>query len=285
MSSSLFELLPELSYDPILSALFARMPQDGLSNWVDSLYDGAIPEIAAIRQALQVVGTEGPKARAHLEHQVWCAWREAQWGTGSVEKLPIRLEGRRWLDSTDGHPVVVVTPMTLCTHDALACLARAFAGRTTIVYGEGMSSAMGPDGIPIEIVGGEEGTTQRIRAVLAARGVFCTYADFVYEGHSAVSVPFFGSSRSMSAGLVSLAAGTNLLPAVCTVGEGRRDLVVRFEEPSLVAAAPAEPGVTGSLARTFARLLERLIRHAPEQWLLLPTLTVPSPQMATVAEG
>lgn len=287
--------LHALSFDPMLARIFATTPWTdarGLIDWVA----GSDPygEIRHIRRALQLASASAD-ARRFIEHQVWCAWRQAAWTSGLAEPLEISIEGEEWLRETEGFPTLLVAPMTLATADAMSAIARVNrTDRPCIVFGEDMnisSNALADGGL--EVLSGESvsgmarATVRRILEVLDQGGVLCTYPDFVYEGRSAEFMPLFGIHRPVSSGFLSLAArnGAMLLPLVCLHrGEA---LVIHIEEPLQVRDERPHRLLDGAartrVAHAVGEMLEGLIRLAPEQWLLLPTLTFESPEMAAVA--
>lgn len=126
--------------------------------------------------------------------------------------------------------------------------------------------------------------------MLDGGGILCTYPDFVYETRAAETIRLFGWDRPVSSGFISLASrnGTMLRPLVCRHKDDA--VLVHIDEPVRVE----NQGLSGPPDRTRARtaigqavgeLLEGLIRRAPEQWLLLPTLTFESPEMASASSG
>lgn len=280
--------LHALSFDPTLARLFATTPWPQVSrlgDWVAAT--DPYGEGQAIVRALDVASASGGDAHRHVEHQLWCAWRQAAWTNGLAEPLQIRAEGLEWLAETEGKPTLLVTPMTLAPGDAMNAIAQLnTARRPCVVFGEDIGTGDDVAGDRLEVVSGMSGATvRRILEVLAQGGVLCTYPDFVYEGRTAESIPLFDADRPVSSGFLSLAArhGTMLLPLACfREDEG---VLVHVEEPVEVQADPTLDAAGRGAARALVAnavgdLLEGLIRLAPEQWLLLPTLTFESPEMA-----
>jgi hypothetical protein len=287
--------LHALAFDPLLARLFANTKWhevSALADWIASA--DPYREAAHVRRALNLISA-GTGGRAFFEHQLWCAWRQAAWTSGLAAPLPMRIEGETWLRETEGFPTLLVTPMTLATDDAMNAIARLnTTGRGCIVFGEDIDVSDALTRERIEIVGGASVTglsremVRRILQVLDDGGVLCTYADFVYEGRTADAIPLFGIERPVSAGFLSLAArnGTMLLPLIC-LREGDA-IVVQLDEPVRIqddrsAGTPNPVAARALVANAVGNLLESLIRRAPEQWLLLPTLTFESPEMARAA--
>lgn len=275
-----------LSFEPTLSYLFAMTSATDVARLADWLATAdPYNERERVSQALTLVSPEGGDLRAHVEHQLWCAWRQAAWTSGLADPLSIRIEGADWLQETEGLPTLLVTPMTLAPGDAMDAIARLnTTGRPCVVFGEDFDVGRGGVSNGVEVVSGMSGATiRRIVEVLGAGGVLCTYPDFVYEGRDAESIPLFGTKRPVSSGFLSLAArhGTMLLPLVCL--REPAGIVVHLEEPLCIEGGDvAREDARGRVAQAVAELLETLIRQAGEQWLLLPTLTFESPQMAGV---
>jgi hypothetical protein len=282
--TGLQQTLNALSFDPLLAQLFASTPDAQLARLATSLATAdPYGERAALAEALTLASAD-PDTRAHLEHRLWCARRQAAWTTGLARPLPCRLEGASWLRETAGHPTILVTPMTLAPSDGLRVIARLNPGRDAIVYGEAAPDDLGGgDGLPEVVSGGGSPALRRILEVLRGGGVMCTYPDFVYDGHAAAPIVLFGTRRAVSAGFLSLAArdDTMLLPLICVrAGE---EVVVHVNEPLRVEIGdgPTDRALQrAAVAAAVAEMLEELIAVAPAQWLLLPTLTFRSPQMA-----
>ncbi|RCX31152.1 hypothetical protein [Thioalbus denitrificans] len=285
---SLHDTLNEIAFDPLLRTLAADLPFERLGALAGYLA-GADPygEADFVRRALSRVGaTDGAGVERFFEHQLWCAWREARWQSGAMAAEPgrFRVAGREWLDETAGAPTIIVAPMTVTLSDAVMCIRRLLRERPFTIYGEGIEAIDG-GGLPEDrIAGGGLKAVRAIRATLGRNGVLCTYPDFVYRGHPAQPASLFGAPRPISSGFLSLgaASGTMLLP--CVLLREREGIVARLEEPiriELDGRGPeARRAALPEIAQVVAELLESLIRRAPEQWLLLPTLTFESPQMA-----
>lgn len=285
---SLQSVLHALSFDAALARLFSSTPWESvehLAEWVSA--NDPYGEEWAISRALGLTGSDSPDPLPHIAHQLWCAHRQAAWTSDLAEPLPIRTDGLAHLAETEGHPTLLVTPMTLAPADALSAIARLNASeRPCIVFGEDVDAGELADAGRLEIVSGMSGATvRRILEVLNEGGILCTYPDFVYDGRAAETLSLFGTRRPVSSGFISLAArhGTMLLPVLCMhEGDG---VAVRIDEPTLIedhgrADATARSTARARVAGVIGELLEALIRRAPEQWLLLPTLTFESPEMA-----
>lgn len=280
------DALLELSFDPTLARIFANTTQpelERLAEWIATA--DPYGERAALARALEIASASPDLVREHAAHRLWCARREATWTAGLAEPPEMRVTGMEWIDETAGHPTMVIAPMTLATTDAMHAISKAFpAERPCIVFGEDIDGNAYASHRSEVVSGASSEVVPRIREVLDQGGVLCTYADFVYDGRGAQSLELFGAPRPVSKGFLSLAAQdeTMLLPIVAL---RREDAIsVEAEEPievHLGADAPAtRPAAREALAPIVGNLLETLIRRAPEQWLLLPTLTFNSPQMA-----
>ncbi|HWL37215.1 MAG TPA: hypothetical protein VNQ77_13610 [Frankiaceae bacterium] len=282
MSRGLAGALQGMSFDPLLSRVAAAHDWDALTSVADWLVTAdPYGESDSLAAATRLLGLGEDDVGRHVEHRLWCAWRQAAWVHGREQRLPVKIEGAQWLDETSGHPTLVVAPMTLATSDALVVIATAMGDREVATYGEDMDPSEGLADADVNLVGAGSDAVRQIARVLDAGGALCTYADFVYAGHRVVPVTLFGTRRHVAAGFVAFAArpGAMLLPAVCLA---RGDhVVLRFEEPY---AVEADEGVSRArlvplLAPVVAGLLEDMIRLAGHQWLLLPTLTFESRDM------
>lgn len=275
--------LNALSFDPLIARVFASLPESSiakLSDWYAA--NDPYQESAATARALDVVGADRSVV-SHVRHQLWCAWREAGWKSASAAPLTLRVIGQEWLRETENHPTLLVCPMTLGLSDSLHAIASLSRGRRCAVFGESVEDTEATHGLEI-ITGETPAAARRIRAILDANGVLCTYVDFVYSGHVAETIRLFGAPRPVSSGFLSLAARNNtmLLPILCVrEGEG---IVVHISEPSLIRIESREPSLRDAardeVVHTIGCALEDLLRVAAEQWLLLPTLTFESPQMS-----
>jgi len=251
-----------------------------------------------LRAALARMGlTAANDIATVLEHQLWCVHREAAWACGTADTgllaKSFTIQGAEWVTQTVGHPTILVAPMMLAMADASWILTQAIPklapGRQVILYGEEVET--GQSGFPeidSRIAGSGRAALQAILHSLSAGGVFCTYPDFVYDSHEALSVPFFGAPRPMSASFASIASrpGTMLLPVLTSRSRADGDgLLCRFFEPVFIA----DEGSTEDMeqrrfrrqrvAELVARMLEGLISEQPHQWRLLPTLSYDAPQM------
>ncbi|MFJ4776695.1 hypothetical protein [Streptomyces sp. NPDC088762] len=277
------EALHLLSYDPCASRVFCRRPLaelDRLADWVCER--DPYGELPRLRAALGRVDPRDDDLRGHVRHQLWCAWRQAAWTAGTGRPLPaVVAAGRQWLDETRGHPTVLVTPMTMSTADALHTVSAVFADRHVVALGEG---AIPQYDAEVSVVSGDVGSIRHVLRHLAAGGVLGTYADFVYADRDAEPTALFGRARPISSGFVAVASrpGTMLLPTVMRLS-GDEQIAMEFDEPILVQGTPQDVRFAReAMRRLIAQLLEGLIRRNPRQWLLLPTLSFDSPQLARV---
>lgn len=247
--------------------------------------DDCYRERQFLARALRLTGAAETDVYAVIEHQLWCAWRQARWATGriSAEELAssLKVEGGEWLAETDGKPTILIAPMTLCTWDAVEAvlhIARhGCAPREIIFYGEEMG------GRRAQFVSGEDlSVLRRIARVLANGGMFCTYADFVYRGHAVLPVRMFGEARSMSAGFAHLLAQPDVYLLPCLLSRHGERIKAEISEPVVLENASESDGSSFQTlaAQVVADILVELIRRAPEQWLLLPTLSFEAPEMA-----
>lgn len=278
-------VLRELAYEPLLKRVLARVAEADLRPIADELAArDPYGEASLMTQALRrIVPDCSASVAAALEHQLWCAWREAHYQSGAwvapAAAVEIVVEGKAHVDETAGRPTLLVAPMTLCTSDAIRAVRHLLPGRRTIFYGEDMA-ADDRRLAGAELAGGGLAGARRIHRALAGGAVLCTYPDFVYAGHPICSVKLFGVPRPMSAGFASLAAreGVMLLPGMLIREPGR--LRISIDEPLQIAVAGARRALEQAAAELLAELLEGQIRKAPQQWLLASTLSFESPQAA-----
>lgn len=289
--------LRTLTADPVGRALLANADAARMATLADELAaTDPYGERTHLEAALSRVGRPG-EARAVLNHQLWCAHREGAWRTGRLDPETLAaslvIDGERWLGETEGHPTVLVSPMTTALSDASWVIAQAirlFApDRRVLVYGDGLEPGdIGIEEIDARMAGDGRTVLREILGALTAGGVFCTYADFVYEGREAVRISLFGAAHAISSAFVGLASRPNtmLLPCLLTRA-GDAGIRCRFWEPTLVTCDPA-PGAEERIlqhrvvAQLVGTILERLIAEAPLQWQLLATLSYDSPQMERV---
>lgn len=305
MKSGLSNSILRLLGDPVGERALAFLSEEDLAGIAVSIASSdPYRDAGRWAAALKLTGAGGEKTRHSIEHQLWCARRQARWRMGLLKPQDlsgaIDVEGSQWLDETRDVPVVLISPMTLGTFDAVqvvtALAERACPGRWILFYGEGMEAER-------EVVPGLSGrlasgdgldVLRRALQVFSKRGVFCTYPDFVYEGHAAVPAQLFGQARPMSTGFVYLATRPNVHLLPCLLERRDRRIVARLFEP-VVLDAPVKASSPGLdyyalvAAQMIAAMLEGLIRLKPEQWLLMATLTHDAPEMralaAQVADG
>jgi hypothetical protein len=289
--------LRRLVEDEIGRRLLALASDEALSHLAEQLKEedpyGELPHLEA---ALTRVGLFGRDAIvAVLRHQLWCAYRESAWRTGRFDvdamTRSLVLQGTDWARETEGHPTVLIAPMTLALPDASWIVAYAIPalapGRSVTLYGEDVEAgSVGFAEVDKRMAGSGRAALRNILEALAVGGVFCTYPDFVYEGHEAIEVQLFGSLHPISSAFVSVASlpGTMLLPTLASHGDGE-ELVCRFFEPIMIADESPPEDVEhrawrrSNVAQLVASVLEMLIAEAPHQWRLLATLSHDSPQM------
>jgi hypothetical protein len=291
MRRSFQHSLNELAFDPVVRRLAAGSSWGQIQTLAHEIAaSDPFGEARFIARALAHV-SDGRNCDPlpFIEHQLWCAWREARWQCKTLRSGEVRLEvvNGHWLAETQGHPTLFLTPMTLALSDAVLAIQRLVGGRPVILYGEGIDAIESGNPVPRDWIAGEgRSAVRRIRRTLDTKGVFCTYPDFVYEGHAACQTRLFNLPRPMSSGFVSIAAQTDTMLLPCVLLRQGDALVAHFEEPTHVVFEDAELSKSSRLAAmeeiapAIAGHLESLIRLAPHQWLLLPTLTFDSPQMA-----
>lgn len=289
--ASFQQALHLISFDPVVSRLAASVGESDLAR-IASAIARADPyhEREPMRAALAMIAVHAASdVTAALEHQLWCAWREARWQSGeAMRELSLRVTNRHFLDETCGHPTIVIAPMTLRLADAASAMRRVFGRRPVVYYGEDVDPGTLSAGFDGAIVAGDGlAAVRRISAVLRAGGVLCSYADFAYRGHAARTMSLFGRQRPVASGMLSLAVrfGAMLLPMVALrVGEG---IEVRVQEPLRLddGGTRLHGGdkllAMEAVAEAIGEALEASIRCAPHQWLLLTTLTFDAPQMAS----
>jgi hypothetical protein len=274
MRRSLEGSIGALLSDPIGRELLAEMDTGAVAARIvaEDLYGDGV----RMRQAASIAGAD---VLDWCEHRLWCAQREAL--GRRAEPLRVSLTGRDHRHETVGWATVVVAPMTLAMADALSVIGVVADGREVIVFGHDVFS----DDVTDPHIDVADPTRKRTRSeienVLDRGGIYCTYGDFTYAGLPARRVHLFGRPRPMSAGWIELAARdhTMLQPVLCR-RLGNAHVVVELAEPVRIDSRDgrAQPEAVGAL---LAELLEAAIRTAPSQWLLLPTLSFDSPEMAT----
>jgi hypothetical protein len=291
------------------SDLWACLTTDDGRERLAALDDDELPQLAGdllqrdpygtvglLRAAFSIVGSPARPVAA-VEHSLWCAVREARWLRGRLRHEDVgealQVEGCEHLQACMGHPTVLISPMTLGTHDALAIVrtlhARHGRGAPLACYGEGMESlvSLRPE-LSRLFVGAAMAGMRRALDTLSSGGIFVTYPDFVYAGHVALPGRLFGTPRPLSAGFAGLCArpGTRLLPCLMTRRGSRLQVrfypaVVYADPAGLPAGAPGRNVARRVVARVTSGILEALIRERPEQWRLLATLTHEAPELQT----
>lgn len=276
MPSSLEGSLSALLHDPLGRGLLAGLDVEAAAAVLsdDDLYGD--------RQRLaQAAALAGADVTEWYRHRLWCAQRDAL--AERAKPLEIAVHGTEYLAETAGWATILVSPMTVRLADALSVIRVIAEGRRVIVYGHEVFAEDIAD-TAIEVADPHRQTRAHIISVLDAGGLYCTYGDFAYADLPVRMVRMFGQPRPMSAGWVRLAArdGTMLLPTLCRRTADNR-LDVDISEPIRIESGPT-PSLSDleGLAAILAELLEEQIRLAPAQWLLLPTLSFESPEMASV---
>jgi lauroyl/myristoyl acyltransferase len=282
---SLQESLARLTHDPVGLSALSRLDEKSLLDLAEVWYGDDLYLCGTIaRNGLATIFGHNPtdeQAIKATEHILWCSWRNALWNTGRLRPDPaLRFENQHHADDTAGVPTIVISPMMLCTQDILALILKCYDKRPIVLYGEGIATKQyshlkTPE--HVQVIG--DSSLHSISVILRTLmdgGVFCTYPDFVYEGHSVLDGYLFGCSRPYSKAFISLCARQNvhLLPVLARrEGDG---LVASFEEP-VVFEFDSRPDVKKLVERTVLyavqSLLEDLINQKPEQWLLLGTLS------------
>lgn len=293
MSHTFQQAVMNLAFDPAASALYANTP------WTEVLkLSKQLSEKDAYREHLflehairQAFPSNAYTLEDYITHQLWCAWREAQWQNGllDLESTPLRVVNEHYYLETLGYPTLLVSPMTTTLSDAVL-LIKHLAGkeRSVILYGEGIDTIQQGNTVSRDwLAGSGLQALKRIQKTLSRNGILCTYPDFVYAGHSSMLMPFFKSYRPVASGFISLASrrhsqsNTMLLP--CVVLHTDEQITVHFEEPIEIELATehhcSKEQRQAAIAHLVGETLETLIELAGPQWLLLPTLTYDSPQM------
>lgn len=220
-------------------------------------------------------------------HQLASYRREAQWRLGQLSTHTIArkldIVNQYWLQEVNGAPTVLVAPFQTYTSDAIAIAKIAFGERSIVFYGEEFYTL--PLNKDVTFVGPGLSGIRTIHNVLRKnQGVFCTYPDFVYEGHATLNCLFFGTLRPFSLGFLQIAArsGYVLLPACTQIynDEYRFILGEPMQLPRVPDRLLRESANLDRMLQWVAASLEASIAMSPEQWLLLLTLTAPSPQFA-----
>jgi hypothetical protein len=288
--ASLQRALHLISFDPVISAIAASISDADIQRIArDVATADPFNERNHLRAALDLVAPERALDEAQaIEHQLWCACRESRWRSGALGRdLPLRVSNPHHLHETAGHPTIVIAPMTLRLGDASSTARRVFDGRSVIFYGEEVDSgSLGAGFDAAHVAGDGLAGVRRIESVLRSGGVLCTYADFAYVGHATREMSLFGRPRPVASGLLTLAVryGAMLLPMVALrEGDGIHAVIqepIRLEGGGARLRGDDKQLAMDTVARAIAESLEDSIRRAPQQWLLLATLTFEAPQMA-----
>lgn len=280
LQHSIDRSLLSLVNDEVGARVLSRLTAPDISCLADELYRKDIYRAASVaRRAIALMPAchdLEALAAAHLEHTLWCSWRMAQAATGTLIESEWHAEGEECLRETRNQPTIVVAPMTMPLVDVLSFLAKFFADRRVVVYGEGLPS----DGWAmrhrdLSILGNASVQSSRsILQMLQRGGVFCTYPDFVYSGHACVEGALFGMPRLYSSAFLSFCArpGVHVLPLL--LSREVDSMRAQFYDPIVFASpdAAAKSGTRMLILQIVARLLEASISQKPEQWLLLGTL-------------
>ncbi len=107
-----------------------------------------------------------------------------------------------------------------------------------------------------------------IGQALAAGGVVCMLADRVMPGQASVEVPFLGQQVRMPVGpfQAAVASGAPIVPCFM-LRRGRAGYDLLLGPVLRVSASRAgRAAAVSRAAATWARMLERVVRHRPLQW-------------------
>jgi hypothetical protein len=267
--------LHEIAIDPVIGRLAACLTHtQRRAIAVDLAERDPFSETKALAAALHLAGDRGgERVVAAIEHQLWCACREAAWRTApqSFEPLAIHVKDGHFARETEGRAMVLVVPMTVPLCDALCAVRALMPERTLVLYGEGRGAAdLGSLAGDLVMAGDGLRAVRVIDAVLKAGGVLCTYSDFVYDGHAALPVRIFGLERPLSSAFVALAVRheTRLLPVVLV--RQADQLHVCAEEPTRldrggeVLSAEDSAAAHHAAARAVAEMLEAKHRRGAD---------------------
>src|SRR5206468_931109 len=110
--------------------------------------------------------------------------------------LQVRVVGREFVEQTHGRPTVIVAPMTVAMPDALLGIRAALGARPCVVFGQDVEPGDLPAADRVRVApGGGPSAARHILSAVRSGAVYCTYADFVYQGHRTVTVELFGRPR------------------------------------------------------------------------------------------
>ena len=234
-------------------------------------------------------------AQPFISHNLWCAHREAVYrtdgGDQAWEGMRFDIDGIENLLQTKDRPTIVISPMTLCTDDAMESIMTVFRqqqpDRKIVCYGEDMESYLErkPEQRSI-FVGDTISGIRKILGVLREGGVFLTYPDFVYSQHNAIKGRLFGLPRAFSAGLLKIALHSDAIFLPAITRHQPDSIEIKFFGPVARPVDGIAPGHDHSLqeqvlAMVIGRLLEALILQVRNQWRLLPTLSYEAVEMAS----
>jgi phosphatidylinositol dimannoside acyltransferase len=145
-------------------------------------------------------------------------------------------------------------------------VAEALPNRRIVDWFVACRNALGMD---VVVHGKGTRVTPRLASHLRAGGTVALLADRDLKG-TGVPVEFFGETTTLPAGPVALAerTGATLLPVGCYFDDGRGHAFEVFDAIDIPDLPTREARVAAG-TQALARILEEIIRKAPEQWHLL----------------
>jgi lauroyl/myristoyl acyltransferase len=257
----------------------------------DFVKENVFGDVALLKQTVLSIW-DNNTIHEFIAHSLWCAHREAMTRAtqNTIENIAFDFIGVENLLATNNKPVIVISPMTLCTEDAIKAIMTAIEkfqpNRKFICYGEDMNNFL--DRNPACYSFFADDTVSGIRKILEVLkkgGIFFTYPDFVYNTHNSFHGELFGVPRTYSAGLIKIALHSQaiLLPTI-TKHNSEKIEITFFESIQLTLPAKDKDQSKSFheqiLTRVIGKILEALILKVPNQWRLLPTLTHEVEEMA-----
>jgi lauroyl/myristoyl acyltransferase len=274
--------LRTLARSSVGAPLLAQLDIEDVRSLADEYFDRDLHLCASIPRIVLpgLLGAKNCEAacREHVEHLVWCWWRTALWRAGRVRSSShCSIQGTDNLQMTRGFPTVLLCPMSVPACEVLTAVAKACPRRQVVVYAEAPDEFRLDRPIPknIQLVGNAPGSMATIVRALNKSALYCTYPDFVHDGHVTVAQPMFGRLRPFSRAFASLCARphVHLLPLWCS--REPNGIVASFSPPFRFEMddGPVDRNqVRGEILEIVAGTLESLIRRRPQHWLLLGTL-------------
>ena len=264
------------------NAVLATIDEAQLTAMADRFYDRDVHQCKTIaRRALTCIPTVrdiDADARAFVKHMVWYTWRTALWKSGIKQAATWTYQGLSHFIEVKGQPIVIVTPTMIPLCDVIDLMAAIMPDVPVVVYGEAIGDlTRAHNEIPknIQVIGNDIGGLECLLPVLLNGGVFCTYPDFVYEGHNTVECKMFGVPRKVSSSFVSICTKpeVKLLPLCLSYANGEFRAVAREAvQLEFSGQRMSRQDKKRCILQFIISVLEAAIAQTPDQWIALGTL-------------